>query len=175
MSQELTYIPFEFTPDLIQTPMTLDDLVYQEPYPVNPEVQNSCGYMSAAASSVHQCESRLVSAFFSPENVETVQQSIRHRFYTVSGYSIDRQKPEDLISIMRSVFITNSRNLPDNIAEQVSSMNQKVVDICLPMIARGVEQFMGYIKDASSLPEPIPRGTATSVKGLLPSEIRYGF
>lgn len=174
MSYQVKYDPFEFTPGHIQKPATFDDLVYQEPYPVTPEVQDQCGFVSSSASSVHQCESPLVSAFFSPENVEYIQQRLRYDFYQTSGMSIDRQKPEDLVAIMRSVFITNSRNAPDSVAEEVTIMDQKVIDLCIPMIARGVEQFFGYVRDASSLPVPIPRGEATTIRGTVPSEMRIG-
>lgn len=175
MSYQVKYDPFEFTPGQIQKPATFNDLVYQDPYPVTPEVQDQCGFVSASASSVHQCESPLVSAFFSPENVEYIQQRLRYDFYQRSGYSIDRQKPEDLVAIMRSVFVTNSQNAPGSAAEEILSLDQKVLDLCLPMVARGVEQFFGYVRDASSLPVPIARGEATSIKGTVPSEMRIGF
>jgi hypothetical protein len=175
MSYEIKYTPFEFSAGSIQQPATFADLVHQEPYPTVPDVHHHCGFAPAAASSVHMCEEELLNVFFSPQNTELIQQTIRYRFYELSGYSIDRQKEEDLIMIMRSVFVTNSRNIPGQVTDQVTALNQKVVDLCLPMIARGVEQFLGYVKDASSLPDPIPRGEATSIKGLLPSEIRYGF
>ena len=66
---------------------------------------------------------------------------------------------------MRSVYLQYSKNLASDIAEQVSILNNLVVNICVPKIITNVEQYIGYKKDISGLPKPLPRPQNLSSAG----------
>jgi hypothetical protein len=96
--------------------------------------------------------------FFSSENVERLQNSIRKEVYNKSqpkGYIIDKQSIEEIKIIMRAIYLQYARNLPNNIAEQVADLNKKVIDWAAPHILSAVEHYYFYINDISHLPVPL--------------------
>ena len=174
MALEIRYEPFEFTPDMVQNPQNFADLTPQLPHYMV-ETTDTCGFQHASHESIHQCATLLTSTFFSGSNMQLIQRRLQTEFLELTGYRIDYQKHEDLVTIMRSIFVTNSRHLDHHIKEQIAELNDKVVATCLPMIARNIEQYIGYIHDASTIPIPIARGEATTIKGTLQLEPRIGF
>ena len=97
-------------------------------------------------------------AFFSADNVEVIQNSIRKNVYERSkpkGYVIDKQSIEELKIIMRAIYLQYARNLPTGIAEQVADLNQKVIDWSVPHILSAVDHYFFYINDISHLPVPL--------------------
>lgn len=96
--------------------------------------------------------------FFSAENVERLQNSIRKEVFTRSqpkGYVIDKQSVEELKIIMRAIYLQYARNLPKNIDGQVDDLNQKVIDWSAPHILSAVDHYHFYINDISHLPVPL--------------------
>ena len=122
-------------------------------------------YNNAAQNSINQCPNKLNENFFSAENMENIQFKLVSTFKSQTGVAIERQKSQDLVTIMRSVFINNAKHLPTQIPEQIADLNDKVVETCLPMVARGVEQYLTYVRDASTMYTPQDRGVNSSIKG----------
>jgi len=118
----------------------------------------------ALLKSVHQCPGDLNSMFFSDRNVRTIQNTLQQEFHRRTGHKTEPQRAQDLVIIMRSVYILNARHLPTHIEEQVNAMNNIVVEQCLPMIARNVEMLLGYIRDASNMYTPMARSVSTTMK-----------
>lgn len=112
-------------------------------------------------------KSPLSCAFFSIENIENLQNAIRHGVYKESNgeYIIGKQSQEELQIIMRSVFLQHSKNLPFNIKGQIYNLNNIVINDCIPTILINVRQYKGYIKDASSIAVPLARSANVSIKG----------
>ena len=110
---------------------------------------------------------RLNTTFFSPENVEILQHSIRKGVYDRSNgrHLIGKQSEIELKIIMRSVYLQYSKNINSNIAKQVEILNCLVVNICVPKILTNVEQYIGYKRDISGLPKPLPRAQSVSSAG----------
>lgn len=125
----------------------------------------NCGYSGSMHASLGACETDLSGTFFSPANVDIIQRGIISHFLSQTGIAIDRQKTEDLLCIMRSIFLERSRNLSLNVKEQLNALNIIVIKDCVSKVAVSVEQYLTYLKDASSLPVPISRGESTSIKG----------
>jgi len=124
-----------------------------------------CGYSDSMHASLGACTSELSAGFFSPNNVEHLQHGIIEQFFLKTGIPVDKQKKEDLLCIMRSVFLGHSRNLSYAIQEQLNDLNTIVIEECVRKVAVGVEQYLTYLKDASTLPVPISRGQSTTIKG----------
>ena len=106
-------------------------------------------------------------AFFSKENVDILQDNIRKTVYdrTRGEHIIGRQSDVELKIIMRSVYLQYSKNLSTNIRQQVGILNKLVINICVPKIITNIEQYIGYKRDISSLPKPLPRPQNLSSAG----------
>jgi hypothetical protein len=114
----------------------------------------------------------LESTFFSPENIDLINKQLILSVYRKSDkkFVICQQKEEDLIIVMRYVFIEYSRNLPYNIQGQIKNLNCIVVGELLPTILSNVDQKVGYLRDISTQPigPPLPINTK-SIERTLPS------
>lgn len=115
--------------------------------------------------SLKQCETPLNKLFFSAVNRDLVQRGIRQTFKNRTGIAIDYQNPDDLYSIMRAVFISNSGDHYTNINDQVRDMNVRVIDTSLSQIQTGVSQYMAYAKEIETFAEPMERPVNTSTVG----------
>jgi hypothetical protein len=70
---------------------------------------------------------------------------------------------------MRSIFLQYSQNLPSNIPQQISTLNQYVLDYCVKFVYGEAQGYMKYKFDASTLVVPIalPILSKTNDKQLL--------
>lgn len=116
-------------------------------------------------SSIQQCETPLNTLFFSEFNMNLLQRGIRQAFKNSSGISIDYQNPDDLYSIMRVVFISNSGDHYSNINEQVKFMNSRVIQTAMSQIQTGVSQYIAYANDIDTISQPMDRPVNTSTVG----------
>ena len=101
----------------------------------------------------------LSKAFFSIENQNIIQNGIRAGVYKMSNnsYIVGYQDVDSLKTIMRSIFLQNSNNLPDNIKEQINKLNQHVLDYAIPQVYGEAQGYIKYKEDISTLPTPIAR------------------
>ena len=108
----------------------------------------------------------LSNAFFSSQNIQTIQNGLRQGVYNKSNglYHIGEQDHDTLKIIMRSIFLQNSANLSSNTMEQVSALNKLVLDYCIPQVYGEAEGYMNYKRDISTLPMPMQRPAAPSYK-----------
>ena len=97
-------------------------------------------------------------SFFSPSNVERIQQLIRKGVYDRSqpkGYVIDNQSADEIKIIMRAIYYQYGRNMPKDIGAQVKDLNDKVVNWSVPHILSAVDHYFYYLNDISHLPVPM--------------------
>lgn len=108
----------------------------------------------------------LSDAFFSGENIQALQNGIRAGVYKNSNgqYLIGEQSPDELKIIMRSVFLQFSKNQPSNIAEQITILNNLVLDYAVGQVYGEAEGYMKYQYDVSNMYEPIARPVMSSIK-----------
>ena len=102
-------------------------------------------------------DSILSTLFFSSHNISTVQNGIRAGVYKLSNgnFIISNQDQDTLNIIMRSVFLQNSINNPENITQQIKQLNKIVLDYCIPQIYGEVQGYKQYITDASTMYTPM--------------------
>jgi len=105
--------------------------------------------------------------FFSPQNVDLLQDTIRKSVFDRSNgvHIIGRQSDIELKIIMRSIYLQYSKNMSNNIDSQIKILNELVVNVCVPKIITNVEQYLGYKQDISKLPTPMPRSQNLSSAG----------
>lgn len=101
--------------------------------------------------------SSLSNAFFSQQNIQIIQNAIRAGVYNKSNgqYTIGPQDCDSLKIVMRSVFLQNSANQPNNITQQITQLNKIVLDYCIQQVYGEAQGYMKYIDDASTLVVPI--------------------
>ena len=94
----------------------------------------------------------LSKVYFNPNNIATIQSAIINKVYQTSNgqYSIGRQNEQQLLIIMRSIYLQFGKNREYNIQEQVNELNNMVVEECVRIIIPNIQQQQGYIDDISS-------------------------
>ena len=98
-------------------------------------------------------ETKLSCAFFSQENVKKLNnliiQGIRQK--TNGQYNLGVQDQDELQIIMRSIYLENSKNLPNNIPEQVNALNQLVLQYAVPQIYSSLTSYAKYMHDITNV------------------------
>jgi len=130
--------------------------------------------VTAVLRSLNLTRTPLVEAFFRVENLDVIQNRLRATIQKQAGYAIDRQSDDHLVVIMRKVYAEHATHTSQDIPGEVRRLNDIVLSIVVPMVAAGVAARLAYLKDASRLPEPLPRGTQTSIKGTKTFEMFRG-
>jgi hypothetical protein len=134
------------------------------PFDVNgPNMQNAYTMLKT----LHREGNDLEHAFFSIENQNVIQQMIQREIVIRSGgtYKIGDQNEIHLQTVMRYIYLNNSRNLNDYIEEQVEELNILVLNECIPNIISNIQQHLYYLKDASEMYTPIDRPANVNIKG----------
>jgi len=116
-------------------------------------------------TSIKQCPTPLNNLFFSEFNQNLLQRAIREKFYQNYKIKIDYQDKDDLIAIMRVMFIANFSNPYGDLCQQIKFINGQVITRAIEQITTGVSQYYGYIKDLNAEIEPPAIPINTSVYG----------
>lgn len=118
--------------------------------------------------------------FFSGQNVENLQKLIRLRVFKSTQYIIDDQSENELLTVMRGVFLENSNHPPlihkdmskervelllKKYTAEVDRLNKLVVEYIIPNVVGQLKQYLGYLKDASTQPIPLARSKNESTAG----------
>lgn len=112
-------------------------------------------------------ESLLTFLYFSKKNVQNIQDIIKYKIYQDTKMVIDNQPETEILVIMRSIYFEYSSH-PPILSENIDSetklkiiamytaetkrLNQLVVDYIYPNVLSGLQQYLDYLRDASSVP-----------------------
>ena len=96
-------------------------------------------------------------AYFSPANVQIIQDRIRYEVYQRSkgAYLIDEQSVDELLTVMRAMYLQYGKNQPDNIREQIDELNTIVVTWAAPRILSECSMHKTYLHDIQNMPVPL--------------------
>lgn len=114
---------------------------------------------------VRQCATDLSLAFLSSDNVDAIQEKLAATAYEKTGHRIGRQSDVELKLIMESVYDGFGDAYASNVRKEVKRLNKIVLEIVEAQVVTGIEAYLKYYKDASTLPEPMSRGVFVSKKG----------
>jgi len=105
--------------------------------------------------------------FFSKENINKIQNLIKRGVYYKSNkqHIIADQNEQELVIIMRSIYLQYGKNLPTNINDQINELNNMIVEWAIDNIISNIEQYISYKKNCSTLPMPIEHAQLTSTAG----------
>ena len=94
-------------------------------------------------------DSLLSKLFFSENNIDLIQLELKKTVYekTDKKYLIDRQSDTELLIVMRSIFLQNSKNLDYDLKNQILQLNNLVLNYCVENVISGILAHVGYIKD----------------------------
>ena len=104
--------------------------------------------------------------FFSPQNIDALQEGIRYRVYveSKSKFTIGRQGDIELKTVMRSVYLQHGIGNNECIS-RVRFLNSKVLEWVVPEVLNNLLQYERYKQDISTLPMPLARAPIASMKG----------
>ena len=115
-------------------------------------------FQEDAIKGIHE-ETGLSELYFSKENMELLQSAIRYEVNQITGKVIDKQSPNELSIVMRSIYLQNGNPMvsSNSIKKEVVKLNSMVIDYCSEQISTQVLQYQGYIQKLTTLPVPIER------------------
>ena len=118
-------------------------------------VSQCSGYRDAMVGNWYNTP--LSDAFFSKANIQTLQNGIRAGVYSMSNgqYLVAEQSCDELKIIMRSIFLQYSKNQAGGLPQQVSRLNQHVLEYAVRQVYGEAQGYMRYKQDASTLVVPL--------------------
>ena len=128
---------------------------------------NITSYRNALTGNLE--DNMLSKVFFSKGNIIILQKKIMQGVYNNSKgrFEIGYQDEDTLKIIMRSVYLQNAANNPNNITGQVEALNHIVADYCVPQICSEAQAYINYKNDVSNLAVPIRRPVSTYSNNIL--------
>lgn len=104
--------------------------------------------------------------FFSRRNVDYLQYMMKKLVHKETGHLIGRQSDEELLIIMRSIYLSDSKNLPDQITQQVAELNYLVLKYAVyEEIIPKVKGYTTFLHDNLRTNVVLPRERYVSQKG----------
>lgn len=94
---------------------------------------------------INQSPTPLGTAFFCPSNQEIIQKMIYMDVFKQTGMKIDRQNTDDLLSFMRTAYLSNASDFYNNIPQQLNFINKRTSQLATPLVVTGVRQHVAYI------------------------------
>ena len=124
--------------------------------------------------------------FFSNKNVNYIQKRIIDEVKKVKGITIARQSDDDLLQLMVDIYIQNTRQSgrtidhllihgEHTVTEFISDLNKAVLNEAVAEVLNGVDMWLEYNKQISSLPLPLTQPTYATDKGSRSLSYNTGF
>lgn len=111
----------------------------------------------------------LSNMYFSQYNIKQIQNMLRYQVWAKTKHVIDPQDETNLLIIMRSIFLQYCRMQDTNnkkiLQAEVDRLNLFVLQDAIPEVLVQIEQYFGYLRDASRVPVPLDRGVSSSSAG----------
>lgn len=111
--------------------------------------------------------STLSDLYFSQANIDYVQAEIISRVYdkTHRQHKIGKQSEDELLIVMRSIYLQHGKNMETHLDEQVNKLNELVLDYCVDNVYTNLIQYLGYIDDITKDQPVLDRPQSFNVKG----------
>ena len=112
-------------------------------------------------------ESAVSKLYFSQENLDYLQSQIISRVYdkTNKKYGVGRQSDDELMIVMRSIYLQHCKNYDFDLDKQINVLNELVLDYCVDNVYSNLIQHFEYIKDITREQPVLERPETTHVKG----------
>ncbi len=126
-------------------------------------------------------ETLLTSLFFSQTNINNIQILLKKViFKELGGIVIDDQSISELLIVMRSLFLSESKHPPlinknmtkeqvsklqKQYTEEVARLNVLVINTTVPMILSSIKQYLAYKNQLDNPIQINPKPESTTIKG----------
>lgn len=112
-------------------------------------------------------ESKLAKLYFSTKNIDLVQEKIKKVVYiaTTGKINIDRQSDDELLIVMRSIYLQFGQNCDINLIEQVKALNDHVVKYCAKNITTNMSMYLKYLSDMKNTSRIMSYPQSTNIAG----------
>ena len=111
-------------------------------------------------------KNNLTNAYFSDANIDYLQNEMISRIYKLTnGIKIPKQSEDELLIIMRSIYLQYGKNNSKNIPEQVEELNKKILNYSVDNIFSNIKQRQKYIKDITSQRSVLDKPEYVHIKG----------
>ena len=110
---------------------------------------------------VHETEFSV--KYFHEKNVQHLQKELQSLLLK-SGYKTKPQCYDAVLSYMMNIFELYANPLTNDYTNETLKLNAIVLDKMFNTMITEIKQYIGYIKDASTLPDPIDRPTHMTSK-----------
>jgi hypothetical protein len=104
----------------------------------------------AVIRSVGQPATPLNSAFFSKDNVTTLQLALIDRIRQALGLVLGRQSDWEMMLMMRQVYLDSADNWPTDVTGEVNRLNAMVLQLAAQAVSTNVTQYMAYSTDVNA-------------------------
>ena len=96
----------------------------------------------------------LSKVYFSRKNINNLQQKIKSGIQLKSEgkLRVGDQSETQLKIIMRSIYLTHSKNVDCNIQQQISQLNNKILQYCIENVMTNAVQYINYLNDLNKTP-----------------------
>jgi len=162
------------------TKSKIDDLVAHGSYKFNTNEDSLSGSNTRHLFKNLYGETLLTFLFFSKKNIDNIQDILKYVVHRETGYIIDNQSVNELLIVMRALFLEYSlhpkliteemspkeRNeLLQKYTAEVARLNMIIVNQVVPKIISQIQQYVDYLRDASEQPYYMDKPKNDSVKG----------
>ena len=129
----------------------------------NLNVSNDNKYLNTG----NQQRTKLSDMYYSQTNIDFLQNEIINQVYkkTSGKYRIVKQSEDELVIVMKSIFLQYARNSDVDIQLQINILNKHVLDYCVNDVYTNLLQYVKYIDDITKEQVVIDRPQNVDVKG----------
>jgi len=105
--------------------------------------------------------------YFSKKNVDHIKYLLAKLLRERYGYNItpESQSTNEILIVMRSIYLQYAVHEPDNVKKQVADLNLKVLTEIFPKMVSNIRMQLSYQRDHGSQPLPMPQPINTSTAG----------
>lgn len=118
-------------------------------------VNSNTNYLNSLTGNFERSE--LSNLFFSKQNIENIQNLLIRGVYEKSNSQImiDKQPTDNIVIVMRSMYLQYSKNLDTKLNTQVNELNNYVLNFCIPKVYSEAVAYLKYKEDASTMHMPM--------------------
>ena len=129
----------------------------------NLNVSNDNKYLNTG----NQQRTKLSDMYYSQTNIDFLQNEIINQVYkkTSGKYRIVKQSEDELVIVMKSIFLQYARNSDVDVQLQIKTLNKYVLDYCVDNVYVNLLQYVKYIDDITKEQVVIDRPQNVDVKG----------
>ena len=103
-------------------------------------------------------ETLLSNTFFSVDNIQNIQNMLRYYFYKEKNKIVSEQSNNELLTIMRAIYLkysNSSANSINEIKSEVTELNKIVTEYSLKQMYINYDNYDRYLDGLETLPVPV--------------------